>query len=778
MRFTNSITAALLGLALTSGAASALASPPPSLVTHVGRFQASSLAAGKAPASAASLQAAARSIAVEKSGRPGLSLETSRVVALSSGERIVKMHQTHKGLRVMGGGATVRFGVDNVAQMVALKAVDDLPEDVTPTIDAAAAIKTAAKASGLAVDPERVHLAIWLVAGSPTLAWAASPTAIPGLPYAPVVIIDAHTGEILLRYNSIVTLNQANVYATNPTKSPNIMQVTLPVGAGETTLKNELVESTNCVDKKTTKTVDFGFPITVHVCELEHSEVADANGDFMLPFPGDTVAEDPFSQVQMFYHVNRAYDFIKTFIPNFDVNPGTAAPMTTISNLRTPDLGDLANIGNVNKPLVPFQNAFFSPPGDALFGPIFGLSGTAMYFGQGPNRDYSYDGDVIYHEFGHGVVFGTLNLVQTAHLDKYGASHSNGGMNEGLADYFSAALGGDPDVGEYASKDIDASWTAIRSLTNPDKIPTAIGGEVHQDATLFSGALWDVRAALSKTDANNFDAAIIAGMESAPAPADVGYDELADIFVKSVAASPLGKAGADKLTAAFTARGVLPDAKRVLEYTGTTLTGPKELGGGLWFGLGTQITGTKAYAPGIIQFHTALAERTTSITVTFEKVDLGGNPFGGQMTPFAPKLLVRFAPEPITFSTFKPPTPNDDVIEVDTKPAGNTYTFADIPAPEGATSVYVMIVNTGQSDGAYTNYGMTSVQAPPPMGTGGAGGEGGAGGAGGNDGAVVIDDGCGCAVPGSTDSSSSTLFVAAAGVAASLVRRRRARRAS
>jgi hypothetical protein len=520
----------------------------------------------------------------------------------------------------------------------------------------------------------------------------------------------------------------------------------------------------------------MGFPI--HVCELQQTAMPDANGDFLLPFPGDTAAEDPFSQVQMFYHTNRAYDFFRGFKPTFDVNPNISSPMTAISNLRVPDFNDFANIGNVNSPLVPFQNAFFSPE-DQLFSSIFGTTGPAMYFGQGPKRDYGYDGDVVYHEFTHGVVAATLNLMGTAHLDKYGASVSNGGMNEGLADYFSSAITGDPDVGEYAAKDFDASLSAIRSLTNPDKMPAAVGGEVHQDATFFSGSLWDVRSKLSVTQANTFDAAIFAALDKAPAPADLGYEELAETFVKSVASSPLGQTVADQLSAAFTARGVLPEALRILEFEGKTLNGPQELGGGLWFALGTDITQTKGYAPGVVQVHAALPERTTSITVSFEKIELAQNPLGGGGTPFAPKLLVKFSADPITFSDFTPTTPEGDVMVIDPKPAGSSYS-AEVTAPEGAVSVYFMIGNSGQTDGAYQTIDMTSVQAPDPTtaGAGGAGGAG-AGGSSGSDGASVTEDegGCGCVVPGAADRSTSTFFAAAAGVALAWMRRRHARRA-
>lgn len=768
MRFLYSMTAALLGLALCNDAYAA--SPSPRLVTHVGRFQSSELAAGKR-ASETKLDRAARSLVSEKAGRPDVAFGPSRVVDLANGERIVKMPQTHKGLRVMGGGATVTFGADNVARMVTARLPEGLPDDVAPSIDAASAAAVAAKTTGLPVPEGRTSLVIATAAGRARLAYIARPLTISGVPFTPVVTVDAHSGEIIGWYNAAVTA-KGNVYASNPTKSPDLIEVSLDLQANAKVLENELVESLNCVDKKTTKQIP-GFPIAVHVCELEPTATADMNGDFLLPFPGDTEAEDPFSQVQMFYHTNKAYQFFRAFQDNFDVNPGIATPMRAISNLRVPDFNDFASISNPNKPLVPFQNAFFSPD-DQLFGSLFGTTGPAMYFGQGPVHDYGYDGDVIYHEFTHGAVNATLQLVGNAHLDKYGASHSNGGMNEGLADYFSSAITGDPDVGEYAAKDFSASLSAIRSLASPDKIPTAIGGEVHQDATLFSGALWDVRQKLSTTQATQLDAAVFSAMQKVPPPADLGYDEFAKVILAEVQASPLGMAGVDDLTAAFTARGVLPDALRVIEYTGKTLTGPQELGGGLWFALGTSITQTKGYAPGIIQVRSELSERTTSITIKFEKVEIGsGNPFGGMGTPFTPKLLVQFGADPMTFSDFTPTTPEGDVTVLDPTEEGDTYS-GTVEVPAGATRVYFMVGNSGQSDGAYTNIEMTSVQAPAPMGTGGAGGTGGTGAGGEDEDEPSTDDdgGCGCAVPGASDSPTGTLLVAATGIALSLLRRR------
>ena len=42
-----------------------------------------------------------------------------------------------------------------------------------------------------------------------------------------------------------------------------------------------------------------------------------------------------------------------------------------------------------------------------IFQTLYGFNAGAMWFGQGPTHDYSYDGDVVYHEFTHAVVIDT-----------------------------------------------------------------------------------------------------------------------------------------------------------------------------------------------------------------------------------------------------------------------------------------------------------------------------------------------------------------------------------
>ena len=528
--------------------------------------------------------------------------------------------------------------------------------------------------------------------------------------------------------------------------------MTLPVSAPGTTLQNELVQSLNCIDKGTVKNINFmGFSLQAHTCDLLQTAVADANGDFLIPPGADTAPEDAFSEVSMFYHVNRAYGMFRSWDPALNVNNG---PIPTVSNLRLPqgfDTFDLNKIKDPNLALVPFQNAFFSPA-NPIFSTVFGLNGGAMWFGQGPKKDYSYDGDVVYHELTHAVVDATLHLVGTPHLDAYGVSYSPGGMNEALADYFSSALTGDPDVGEYASQDFDPSLPAIRSLANPDACPTAIGGEVHQDATLFSGGLWDVRSVLSAEEATKLDIAVFSAMNGAPS-GDLAYEELAELIVGEVE-SALGSEVATALTDAWTTRGVLPQCTRILEWLGTEMDGPEELYS-LWWAPGMNTTGVKnlGWTPGVVQFHAALPANAATVTIQVSKSSLisgSGTGFGQPGTPFAPKLLVRFGDTPIQF-TYGPFAGTEDLQVLEPERSGSKY-FVTVPVPSPAPSgVYAMVASAGEEDGGYNHFLVTTELGtePPPdtsAGTTSSTATSGAGGSGATSTTEV--DGCGCAVPG------------------------------
>ncbi|MCA9599237.1 MAG: M36 family metallopeptidase [Myxococcales bacterium] len=703
----------------------------------------------------------------------GATLEYRSVTADVGTSRVVRFAQTHQGVPVLFRGAGVVLRKDGTPAFAVVRTEDQLPS-TSPAISEAQALADATSLAKLTAKPGDARLTIYPTASGPRLSWVVVPSArLSGVPWVPVVIIDAQSGERIAAWNAARFAGAAKVYASNPVASPSLMDVTLPVGTGETTLTNATVQSLNCVDTKQAKDISIsGFNLKVHVCELKQLAAADSNGDFLDAPGADKEPEDSFSEISMFYHVNVAYDFFTAM----GMTELSTKPLPTVSNLMLPDgvqTFDTTKMADPNLPFVPFQNAFFAPA-NPLFSGIFGLTGAAMWFGQGPARDYSYDGDVVYHEFTHAVVDHTLKLVGTYHADEQGLSSSPGAMNEGLADYFSSAITGDPKVGEYASQDLAPGLPAIRDLSNKNTCPANITGEVHSDSQFWSAALWAARSGLSAADQPKFDKAIFDVMAASPG-GDLGFDELAQLFITSVKTA-IDQTAADALQKEMTDRGVLPGCQRVLEYADKPINGADPFLGGAFWAPGTQdaaISGAP-YAPGVLQFHASFPG-ATQMTVSFNEVQTGGggsSPFGGG-TPFTPQIVVRFGNDPITFDYSSGLSATADAT-TDAPIAGGKGS-ATFEVPEGATSAYVMIVNGGQSSGGYKNVDFAFEGAPQADAGVGDGGvpEGGAdAGASPTPKASEDDSGCGCRVAGQSQRSSAfALLLAALGLA--FARRRR-----
>ena len=238
LRSLSALSAALLSLSLAGAAGAA----EPGMAMRAGRFPIAGVALGQR-ASTLALEKAAPAVAYEQVrwAHPA-SFGAAHTVELSSGERVVKLPQVHMGLPVAMRGVAVTFG-DDAANLVTAKLESDLPASVIPAISAASAAAAATRAAGLTMDPTRAILLLWPTADGAKLSWGIDAAAIAGLPYQPVVIVDAQTGEVILKYNAITSLNGAKVYSSNPVKSPGLIDVTLPVGPTGTTLQNELIVS-------------------------------------------------------------------------------------------------------------------------------------------------------------------------------------------------------------------------------------------------------------------------------------------------------------------------------------------------------------------------------------------------------------------------------------------------------------------------------------------------------------------------------------------------------
>lgn len=223
---------------------------------------------------------------------------------------------------------------------------------------------------------------------------------------------------------------------------------------------------------------------------------------------------------QLFYYTNVLHDWLYGYgfdeaSGNFQVNNfgrGGAGGDPVLAEAQdgwdlgctddqgTPNPGDDVAIRCLN-------NANFGTPGDG------GSPRMQMYMwapGR-PFRDGSMDGDVIAHEYGHGV---SSRLVGGGNLG-YANDH-RGALGEGWSDVVSYLKWGDAVVGEYVTGN---ATTGIRSVSYDNSNLTfqnynPSSGSPHPNGEIWASVIYDIRAVLGL---NTTAQLVLDGMKATPA---------------------------------------------------------------------------------------------------------------------------------------------------------------------------------------------------------------------------------------------------------------------
>ena len=422
------------------------------------------------------------------------------------------------------------------------------------------------------------------------LAWELHPRSL-NITDSHIAWIDAHSGEMIAVENQARHENQANVYETNPGSNSELetIIVELPERTDDNDMINERIEALNCINLGEYVTYQ-GYEFLR--CSTVHTTESDENGDFLYE-PDPMAIDDQFGETHMFYHANRAFDFFTTL----GLTSINDMPLAAIVNYQM-----AGALQGSDEDLVPFENAAFIPPGQSEL--YTGSSQGSLIFGQGDSIDFAYDGDVIYHEFGHAVVGSTSNLEFLV-IDRQGISMAPGAMNEGYADYFSSALTNDSAVGDYAGSAY-GSESSIRDLDNNATCPSILYGEVHQDSKHFSGALWEGRNEWIDlgNDSLAYDIAIFDAMISLQG--DSTFDDAVAITVDVV--GDLDETMGELLLTIFAQRNV-QDCRRIIDITND--------GHQFHMILSGESVGLEPFAPGPLQFLVTVPPNTGKIKLTY-----------------------------------------------------------------------------------------------------------------------------------------------------------------
>ncbi len=311
------------------------------------------------------------------------------------------------------------------------------------------------------------------------------------------VVVDADSGAVLYVANRTVDNEEGQVFVEHPDAGA---QVTVPftgslpaprdawVGANSFTTCTTCSAGNNGLaieDRDDDGTGDFAYDPAGHLNFGFDDSYADT---------GNPTDDQDTSITNLFYLTNVAHDHFYEL--GFDEAAG---------NFQDDNFGAGGTGGDpvfattytgwdscTFRPSLPGfdcrNNAWFSTSPDGTAGVMQTFLFTAPQLAR---RDPSLDGDVILHEYGHGV---STRLVGVGGL----SGIQSGAMGEGWSDYFPVSFYDDPVAGEYSTQN---PTTGIRRyaydnspLTYGDLCTSPFGCEVHDDGEIWGAAMWDLRA--------------------------------------------------------------------------------------------------------------------------------------------------------------------------------------------------------------------------------------------------------------------------------------------
>lgn len=366
---------------------------------------------------------------------------------------------------------------------------------------------SASFANPLGTDFEDVvsELNVVRVGGASRLAWHVYTDVGPDEWYE--ILLDAQTGELLLRHNLYLFEAQGTVY----TEDPDAGGRTLVSFVGDTTINTaagwmgtSTVTTGNNVEAYLDTNAD-NAPDANNGTNLSNGHASSPTQDFTFPF---STAVDPRTQqaavvTNLFYYNNFMHDF--SYRLGFTETSG---------NFQTNNYGR----GGTGNDSVRAEaqdgsgtnNANFATPPDGQRPRMQQYLFTAP----NPDRDSSVDSDVVFHEYGHGISNRLIGNGGTAL-----SGTQSGAMGEGWSDYWATTINNDGVMGEYVTQNntagIRRAAYTVPAATIHDSYADVgnQGFEVHNDGEVWAATLWDLRTQLGKTITDNI---VLNGMKFTP----------------------------------------------------------------------------------------------------------------------------------------------------------------------------------------------------------------------------------------------------------------------
>ena len=324
------------------------------------------------------------------------------------------------------------------------------------------------------------------------------------------ILLDAYSGELLLRHNLYVHQAQGTVYTEAPDKGPRqlvsfVGDTTINTAAGW--MGTSTVTTGNNVDAYLDRDAN-NAPDNINGFGLLNGRASAPDQNFTFPFD-PTV--DPRIQTQLaaivtnlFYYNNIMHDF------SYNLGFTETARNFQVNNFGRGGTGNDSVLAEVQDGSGT-NNANFATPPDGSRPRMQQFLFTATT----PFRDSSLDADVVFHEYGHGI---SSRLIGNGSFAVSGIQ--SGAMGEGWSDYWAITINNDGAVGEYVTNNPTGIRRAVYSVpaaavhdSYADLQVNPFGLSVHADGEVWAATLWDLRTQLG---AATTDLLVLNGMKFTP----------------------------------------------------------------------------------------------------------------------------------------------------------------------------------------------------------------------------------------------------------------------
>src|SRR5262245_58160774 len=320
------------------------------------------------------------------------------------------------------------------------------------------------------------------------------------------ILVDAQNGDLLLRHNIYVFEAQGTVYTEAPDKGARV----LVSFVGDTTINTPagwMGTSTVTTGNNVEAYLDTdanNAPDPNNGSGLSNGHASAANQDFTFPF---STTVDPRTQqaavvTNLFYYNNIMHDF------SYRLGFTESARNFQVDNFGRGGLG-ADSVRAEAQDGSGTNNANFATPPDGSRPRMQQFLFTAPT----PDRDSSVDGDVVFHEYGHGI---SNRLIGNGSTALSGTKSRE--IGEVWYDYCATTINNDGAVGEYVTNNPNGIRRAVYSVpaaaVHDSYADVGAGGfEVHRDGEVWAATLWDLRTQLG---AALSDRLVLHGMKFTP----------------------------------------------------------------------------------------------------------------------------------------------------------------------------------------------------------------------------------------------------------------------